>query len=398
MAYTETTKQSYGNRVKNSFSGIGGGIILFILGTVLLWWNEGRAVKTTKALNEGQNVCIEMPDINTVNPEFEGKLVHTSGVAASTDSLRDDLFGISANAISIVREVEYYQWVENSSSETKEKIGGGTETVTTYTYEQKWVSDPVNSLNFKDPAYQGRNTVITTVEDKEVIAKNVTYGAYRLPDFAITSLAYSEPVPVEPQFTDGLKAEWQNAIKDTAVVIAAKGNQVTFCANPDVPTNGDVRITFKQVTSPKEISMIAKVIGDTFETYTAKNGNSVWSLQRGTVSTESMFASEHQSNKAITWILRLLGAILVIGGLRKLLEFASTLFAVLPFLRKILSAGINFVCTVVGIVWSLLVIAIAWIAHRPVLGISLLVVAAALIVLLIMRSNKKKTQQQSQQL
>lgn len=144
--------------------------------------------------------------------------------------------------------------------------------------------------------------------------------------------------------------------------------------------------------------MIAKVIGDTFGTYTAKNGNSVWSLQRGTVSAESMFASEHQSNKAITWVLRILGAILVIGGLRKLLEFASTLFAVLPFLRKILSAGINFVCTVVGIVWSLLVIAIAWIAHRPVLGISLLVVAAALIVLLIMRSNKKKTQQQSQQL
>ena len=52
MAYTETTTTTYGQRVKKSFGGIGSGILLFIVGTILLWWNEGRAVKTTKMLNE----------------------------------------------------------------------------------------------------------------------------------------------------------------------------------------------------------------------------------------------------------------------------------------------------------------------------------------------------------
>ena len=74
MAYQETTRTSYGQRVKSSFRGIGSGILLFIIGTCLLWWNEGRAVKTTKMLNEAQGVTVEMPDISKVDSQFEGKL------------------------------------------------------------------------------------------------------------------------------------------------------------------------------------------------------------------------------------------------------------------------------------------------------------------------------------
>ena len=47
MAYTETSYTGYGTRVKNSFKAIGTGFVLFLGGTALLWWNEGRAVKVT---------------------------------------------------------------------------------------------------------------------------------------------------------------------------------------------------------------------------------------------------------------------------------------------------------------------------------------------------------------
>ena len=70
MAYTETTTTTYGQRVKKSFGGIGSGILLFIVGTILLWWNEGRAVKTTKMLNEAAGVTVEMTDIGTIDPQF----------------------------------------------------------------------------------------------------------------------------------------------------------------------------------------------------------------------------------------------------------------------------------------------------------------------------------------
>ena len=52
------------------------GIILFIAGTALIWWNEGRAVKTTKMLKEAQSQVVELTDLSQVDPSFEGKLVH----------------------------------------------------------------------------------------------------------------------------------------------------------------------------------------------------------------------------------------------------------------------------------------------------------------------------------
>ena len=52
MAYTETTTTGYGTRVGNSFKSIGTGFILFCAATALLWWNEGRAVKTAKMLED----------------------------------------------------------------------------------------------------------------------------------------------------------------------------------------------------------------------------------------------------------------------------------------------------------------------------------------------------------
>ena len=50
MAYTETTNTSYGQRLSGSMKGIVSGLLMFIIGTCLLWWNEGRAVKTSKAI------------------------------------------------------------------------------------------------------------------------------------------------------------------------------------------------------------------------------------------------------------------------------------------------------------------------------------------------------------
>ena len=56
MAVTETTTESWGIRLGGSIKGIAIGGALFIAGIPLLFWNEGRAVKTAKALEEGASV------------------------------------------------------------------------------------------------------------------------------------------------------------------------------------------------------------------------------------------------------------------------------------------------------------------------------------------------------
>ena len=390
MAYTTTTKQSYGNRVSKSFKGIGSGILLFIIGTVLLFWNEGRTVKVKRALNQAEDVTVEMPDISRIDPQFEGKMIHATGDASTSEILTDGLFGISLNAINLSRNVEYYQWTEQSKEEKKEKIGGGQEITTTYTYSKKWVSSPVNSSEFADPAYRDTNFVLTTIEDNQVVADLVDFGAYKLPPFLKHGIRSSEQAT--PQLTDEMIKEWNDLLwkRDSAATVAVSAGQAYFGRDVNNPDVGDVRVTFGYTPTPQTVSILAVVIGDTFGEFVAKNGKNVSRIELGAVPAAKMYDAAQKENKIIAWIVRILAVILIIAGLKGIFNFLSTVFAVVPLIRRILAAGINFVCTVVGLIWSLLIFVIAWISYRPALGITFLVIIAALIVLLVMRSKKRK--------
>ena len=388
MAYTETTKTTYGQRVKKSFGGIGSGLLLLVVGTILLWWNEGRAVKTTKMLKEAAGVTVEMTDIGTVDPQFDGKLVHATGMTATIDSLIDPDFGIGVTGVKLVRKVEYYQWVEKSNSTTKDKVGGSQETTTTYTYEKKWVSSPVNSEEFHDPEYQGANRIKIVVDDLRQTAENVTFGAYRLNKSQIASISGEQPYVFSESDTERItnKLFKEECQADTTLAVKIQNNVVSFGRKTGTPEVGDVRVTFTKVL-PCEVSLMAQVSGDTFVPFTAKNGKSFDVLQTGVLSADQMYEGQHSANKMWLWILRFLGIFLVIGGLKGIFGFLETLAKVVPFIANIIGAGVGLVCSLVGFAWSFIVIAIAWLAYRPVLGISLIVIAVALIVLL---ARKKK--------
>ena len=192
MAYTETTTTGYGTRVGNSFKAIGSGFLLFVLGTALLWWNEGRAVKTEKMLDEAGSAYVEMENPNKKDASLEGELICGTAMATTEDSLSDAQFGIGAKAIALRRTVEYYQWVEHSQTKKEDKLGGKEVTTTTYTYSKQWVSSPVQSSQFHDPAYQNKNMVLTTVDEAEQYAENVSFGAYKLPESLIHSISSRE--------------------------------------------------------------------------------------------------------------------------------------------------------------------------------------------------------------
>ena len=381
MAYQEVKTTSYGTRVGNSFKGIGGGIILFIAATVLLWWNEGRAVKTTKMLNEAQGAYVEMENPSKIDPALDGELVHATALATTQDSLVDARFGFGATAISLQRSVEYYQWVEHAESKSEDKLGGKEVTTTTYTYTKEWVSSPVQSSEFKDPEYQNKNMVLTTVDAQTQWAENVTFGAYKLNPALSHSISSREPVQLAidenilKDLNDGISRIQK---KDSLNYVHQDANVLYIGRVPSSPEVGDVRITWEKVV-PAKVTIISQVDGDTFKAYKAKNGETFQTLVMGKKDASEIFESEHSANKLLLWVLRILGVILVIAGLKGIFGFLETLLKVVPFLANILGWGVSLVCTVVGLVWSLIVIALAWLTYRPVLGISLLVVAGLLV-------------------
>ena len=438
MAYTETTTTGYGTRVGNSFKAIGSGFLLFVLGTALLWWNEGRAVKTEKMLDEAGNAYVEMENPNKKDASLEGELICGTAMATTEDSLTDAQFGIGAKAIAIRRTVEYYQWVEHSQTKKEDKLGGKEVTTTTYTYSKQWVSSPIQSSQFHDPAYQNKNMVLTTVEDAEQYAENVSFGAYKLNESLIHSISSREgmdlalaedmlaqfdkttqaayerfygvqksiqqpaqqpvqqpaiPDSVKALLPDSVKAQLDSlqAVNDSINNAMAKAenkkdleyihqanNVLYFGRVPGAPEVGDVRVTFEKVV-PAKVTVMAVVDGDTFKPFKAKNGKRFQTLVMGQKSGDEIIDAAKESNNMILWFLRIIGVLMVIGGLKGIFGFIETILKVVPFIAGIFGWGVGLVCTVIGIAWSLIIIAIAWLFYRPLLGISLLAIAGFLV-------------------
>jgi len=405
MAYQTTTTKTYGQRLSGSFKGIVGGLIMFVIGTIVLFWNEGNFVKTKKALNEAESVLVKVDDVSTLNSDLNGKLIHGVSTVKTDDVLTDEMFDFSANAVKLAREVEYYQWYENVKSESRDKIGGGEETITTYTYEKKWVSEPINSAEFKDPAYQASNKIIVSVQERNKVADNVTWGAYTLPPFIKNAVSNERSATIE--LSDVTKDAWlksMNVPKPTVnyeddylyseenkiEYIHASGSTVYFGENPGAPAIGDVRATISYDAPGSDLSVIAQVQGSTFTKFVAKNGKEVSQVQNGVASAEQMFGGAHSANSILTWILRLVGLLLIVWGLKAMFNILPTLFKVLPFLGKIVGAGVGLVCWVFGFAWSLLIFAIAWLFYRPVIAIILLAVAGVGIWFLTKKAKEKK--------
>lgn len=417
MAYTEVKKTSYGSQVGSSFKGIGTGVVLFLGATALLWWNEGRAVHTAQDIAEMGKNAVHVDNIESLDASLDGQLVHVNGTTVTSDVLTDGLFGVSVNAIALNRSVEYYQWIEHSHTETKEKLGGTKEEVTTYTYERGWSSSPVESSSFKDPEYKDVNTILTRVDDESYRASNVTMGAYTIPQSMITSLAHMNkhnttlslsyealstlnndliaklPVTEQAAAKSAQLAAGNDSLPALAYVHQS-GNQIYLGRDMNNPAVGDIRISFTQA-DPGAISLVAVVDGNTFAPYKTKNGSNDTFLHAGTRTLDQMVESEEQGNTMLTWVLRILGLVLVCAGLKGVFGFLVTLLKVVPFLANILNWGVNLVCNVIGFAWTLIIVAIAWIFYRPLLGISLLVIAAVLVYFLAIKGKGKKNDDQT---
>ena len=408
MAFTETRTTGYGSRLGNSCMAIPMGIILFLVATALLWWNEGRAVHRAQDIKQVAKTAQSIGDISNANTSLDGQLIHTTGTASTEDILSDDLFGIKTNALAIVRSAEYYQWKENEKHETKDKLGGKQEEIITYTYERDWTADPINSSRFKDPDYQGVNNVIWEIEDMRVIASNVSFGTYILPELFISDIVSKQSDNVSPLMISAdnpalkqlnenvMKALGDNVrpeaaqVKDSLAYVHVFGNQVYIGFNPSNPSIGDIRLTFEQLAPSCNISLIAVPTNGTFTTFQAKHDANEYELRVGTWTLDQMIKQANDENATLTWILRILGVIIVIAALKMIFGILVTILKLVPFLASIMNLGVSLVCGVLGFVWSLIVIAIAWIFYRPLLGIALLVIAAGLVYWLVIKGKKQQ--------
>lgn len=370
MAVVEYSRQSWFARLGNAIKGIIFGGILVLLSFPLLIWNEGRAVHTARMLAEGASSVVPI-DSARVDPGNEGKLVYFSGSAVTPDKLNDPEFGITQGAIHLKRVVEMYQWRETKHEETHtDSVGGGQTNKVTYDYDKVWSENPIDSRHFNEPGHVNPDSMRFSTKTWD--AANVTVGAYSLSPELVGKIDNYTTISADKDIVAGLPSE----IRDDAVTSDGSlyfSHESGTKPDPASPKVGDFKVTFKAAV-PGPVSVIARQTGSTLSAYPTRNGL-LQLLYTGTHSAAEMFKAEQSRNATLTWILRAAGFLAMWIGMMLVLNPLRVLADVIGFVGEIAGAGIGLVTFFAAVGLSLLTIAIAWIAYRPVVGIGLLVLA-----------------------
>ncbi len=374
-----TTSKSWFSRIGGAIVGVLVGLVLFLAAFPLLTWNEGRAIKRAKTLQMGSKAVISV-SADAVDAANEGRLVHVNGEVAVEGEVTDADFGVSAPVIKLRRNVEMYQWAEDKKTETKKKVGGSEETVITYTYRKKWSDREIDSSAFKTPIGH-ENPDKMAVESKSFVGDNPRIGAFDLPESLTGMIDNFRALPIAKD------AAVPTAAAEAPVQIFAEGFYVG--KDPKAPVIGDLKIQF-EVVDPGPYSVIARQIQKTFEPYVIDNLGSIELLEPGTVSAATMFANEQQGNVILTWILRLVGLVMMFLGVLLIGQPLVVFADVIPFFGNLLGAGIGLFALMVALPLTLITVALAWLAYRPLIGIPLLIAALASIVWGVRATRQKK--------
>ncbi|MEZ5909630.1 MAG: TMEM43 family protein [Hyphomicrobiaceae bacterium] len=379
-SFQETTSTSWLQRIQNSIAGIGVGLALFGGMITLLTWNEGRAVQTARSLAEGAGLVVSVPNTR-VDSANQGKLIHATGPVKVAGRREDRAFGVSSEGVRLEREVEMYQWVEKKETKTRKKLGGGEETVTTYSYVREWSRKPINHTSFRQP--QGRQNPEMTYRDQAITAEKGDLGAFELDGSVLSRIGGAQPFPV----TDVSAEAIRRAMGGNRRVTLQDG-KIFVGYDPSRPEVGDYRVSYR-VVPVGPITVVGRQSGKGFAAYQTKAGDSLLMVRRGEQSAETVFKDAQKSNRTLTWILRAVGLVGMFIGVTMLLAPLGVVADVIPFLGSIVRLGTGFAALLVTAVVGSLTIAIAWLYYRPIVGIAVLLVGAAVAAFAVKRGRQR---------
>ena len=365
-SFTETTTTSWGSRLMASLKGVLLGIVLFIAAFPLLWWNEGRTLHRVETLDEGRNMVIAVAT-RPVDSKNDGRLVYFSGTATTEELVSDGQFGVAESVLKLRRTVEMYQWQEEKKTERVKNLGGSETEKTTYSYKPVWSESWVDSSSFKEKDKHGNpSSMPFTSITFEPSTVKVEYFSLS-PDFT-SKLDFYEPYPI----TEGNRAEMNEGLKKSFEI----HDQGYFYGDPATPQIGALRVKYSMV-KPATVSVIGKQNGHRVEPYLTKNG-SIALLEMGNVGADTMFATAQTDNRVTAWLIRLGGFFLMWAGLGLVFSPVKILADVVPFIGNIVGAGVGFILGLAALALSTIIIALAWLAYRPLIGLALLAAAGAI--------------------
>lgn len=371
--YKVVTTKGFGNRIIDSIKGIGMGILLFLASFYVLYWNEGRV-----DLSQVAKTAINIGATEAAPADANGKLVSTTGKVTSAEMLDDGLYLNSGKYLSVSRQVEMYAWVEKAASSSDKNLGGSETTETTYTYDKQWTSSPSSSGSFKVPQGHENPAMATASATKNVSAAKV--GNYDIDMANITLPGFSNVT----MNTVNVKVPANGQISGDYLYVPGVGGTS--------PAVGDLRMKYTVLNQDIEATIFGKLNGSKIEPFVDfKNDNArLYRMftEGGADAAVAQLSGEHTF---LTWILRIVGFLMMWIGLSALFGPISTLLDVVPFFGSLSRAMIGVVTFIVALVLSLITIFVSMILHNIYAVVASAVIIVILAVVLLKMRGKKSS-------
>ncbi len=341
--YTEVEVVGWGNRIGSSFVGLLFGVLLFFASFFVLYSNEGR-LDFSQVAKQAVEISANSPNTSAI-----GKLVSTTDSLISDRLLGDNLFLKPGQYIAINRDVDMFGWDEEKKTQTQKNTGGSETKTTTYTYHKKWLDKPQDSSTFKKT--QGHYNPPKSIPDFTSRVSQAKVGIYTL-DINSIDLPQFQKLQLNPQ---------NITLKDGVSLIdnylfQGKG----MLENPEV---GDLRIQYSIIPNGLDVTVFGQLDSNNrITSYLHKGKHRLYRIFAGSrAEAISTLKTEH---KIWTWVLRLVGFLMMWIGLALALEPISVILDFLPFLGGI-TRGITKASTfIIAFVMSSITILLSMLLHN----------------------------------
>jgi hypothetical protein len=276
---------------------------------------------------------------------------------------RDTAFGVGAdNLLRLRRTVEMFQWVEHKESHSHKNLGGSETTETTYSYRKEWTDHPLDSSHFHEPGGHGNPAM--PIGSATIDSQDARLGAYRVDRAVLDAVsAFTDFDPGEPA---SLPAGYRKT-----------GDMLYRGDDPAAPAIGDIRVHYRAVPA-QTMSVVAAQTGGTLAPFSDSGGYKIGLAEPGVVPANVMFKEKAHEESVLTWILRVVGFVAMLIGFWLMGSPLSVLVGVIPLFEDLVGIGTFLMALMIAVPLTLIVIAAAWIAHRPLIGVGLIVAGLGL--------------------
>mmetsp|Transcript_63295 Transcript_63295/g.119865 ORF Transcript_63295/g.119865 Transcript_63295/m.119865 type:complete len:523 (-) Transcript_63295:255-1823(-) len=434
----EVTEESFLSRMQDACVDLLLGIVLILFSVPLLWYNEKRSAVYETLVDRCEKDVRVLARGSAPEEKNNNWPVLVSGEQMhAVTPVKHPQFNLKyeKGCICIRSSVSVYQWVENTKTEEREKLGGGKETRTTYYYEKKWSQSFNDGSTFRTSGYRNTKPVDLTVGTETVWASRIEFGN----GFVLSH-------DLRNQCTGG------EAPKNVQAVVMESSNQKFvragdsfYTGNSSSPEIGDASVTFTIVlddiatvlalqattedgctsflpyrvirrpccpccplTEEQEKETLLEAGMRTSSDLATQDiwGGILWCccwpcnliamcvavvatpelnmLMKGSLGKRDVFKAVRDRAVIAKWLGRFTGWILMFVGLNMCFTPFTTFIKIIPFLGPLLSklsSGVIFACSLlVTVIVSMLIVGIAYSLYHPLVGLLYFAVVGGLIV------------------